>query len=219
MGNIDNLARIYFIAKKYVIQKGFAEEIDWQSELIFEKLNHLDFLREYTWVVLSSGMNEKVITKVFPKIVAVFKDWSNFDYIIENVDAIENEVLQVFNHKLKVNAIVNTSFLVYSKGFNQIKKEIAYNGIEYLKKLPFIGEVTCYHLAKNIGLSYAKPDRHLIRMSNILGFKSPHNMCKIISDRISEKVQVVDLVLWRYATIDKRYKEKLKRLKPLIINL
>ena len=32
MENIDNLVRVYFIAKTYVIQKGFSDEIDWQEE-------------------------------------------------------------------------------------------------------------------------------------------------------------------------------------------
>ena len=70
MENIDNLARVYFIAKTYVIQKGFSDEIDWQEEVSILNLDAQSFLKEYSWVV-SSGLSDKVVSKVFPKIKSI----------------------------------------------------------------------------------------------------------------------------------------------------
>lgn len=213
MENIDNLARVYFMAKKYIIQKGFSDEIDWQEQVNFSSLNAKTFLKEYSWVVLASGMSDKVVSKVFPKIEAILCNWNNLEYIAKNYSFLEKCLLSIFNNKHKIKALLDTSLIVYSLGFETIKIQIQKKELIYLKTFKFIGDTTCYHLAKNIGLEFAKPDRHLLRISKEIGFDSPHTLCKIISDYISEKIQVVDLVLWRYATLDINYEKKLSELK------
>ncbi len=75
---------------------------------------------------------------------------------------------------------------------------------------PYLGNATVFHLAKNLGINVAKPDRHLLRISNCLGYKCPNNLCEEISLTIDEKVSLVDLVLWRYATLDKNYLSKIQ---------
>jgi hypothetical protein len=214
--NIDELARVYFIAKNYVIQKGYSHEIDWQERVSICDLSAQSFLKEYSWVVLASGLSDKVVTKVFPKIEVILDDWLNLEHIAANYINLEKSLLKVFNNKLKIKALLDTALIVYTQGIFKIKNHIQLNGITYLKSFSFIGETTCFHLAKNIGLSYAKPDRHLIRISNQIGFDSPHILCKLISEYISEKIQVVDLVLWRYATLDNSYEKKLNELAPTL---
>ena len=171
---------------------------------------------EYSWVVLASGLSDKVVSKVFPKIKKIFRNWDRLDYVNQNYSKIEIALLKVFNNKLKIKALLDTSIFIYTNGFYYVKNEIRTNGLDFLKSFSFIGETTCYHLAKNIGLSYAKPDRHLLRISKSIGFNSPHILCNLISEHIDEKIQVVDLVLWRYATLDNRYQEKLVRLKSTL---
>jgi len=78
---IDWLAKAYFTAKKYVINCGFSDEIDWQDSSCFNSITAQSFLREYTWVVLAAGLSDKVVTKVFPKSLSIFKDWDNLNYI------------------------------------------------------------------------------------------------------------------------------------------
>lgn len=212
MENIDTLVRIYFIAKKYVIQKGYFDEIDWQEQTNFAELSVQSFLHEYSWVVLASGLSDRVVSRVFPKIKKMLKSWSNLEYIVNNYCLLEKKMLRVFNNKLKINALLETSTNIYSQGFDYVKLQIQQKGLSFLKTFKFIGETTCFHLAKNIGLPFAKPDRHLVRISQKIGFNSPNDLCKVISDYISEKIQVVDLVLWRYATLDKNYEKKLMKL-------
>lgn len=214
MENIDNLARVYFIAKKYVIQKGYSDEIDWQEEVSISNLTSQTFLEEYSWVVLASGLSDKVVSSVFPKIKTILRNWNDLEFIAKNYDSLEEYLLIVFNNKLKIKAILDTSLIVYSVGIEKMKNQIQKNGLIHLKSFKFIGDTTCYHLAKNIGLNFAKPDRHLLRISKIMGFETPHALCKLISDYVSEKIQVVDLVLWRYATLDRNYEKKLEELLP-----
>jgi len=96
------------------------------------------------------------------------------------------------------------------QSFEKVKNQIDSLGIQYLKTFPFIGDATAYHLAKNIGLNVAKPDRHLVRISVALGFSTPADLCARISDELQESIALVDLVLWRYATLDKNYLDKIK---------
>lgn len=214
--NLDNLGRVYFIVKNYVIQKGYAYEIDWQEQVNIQDLTAQSFLREYSWVVLASGLSDKVVSKVFPKIKTILNNWIDLEYIDANYDMLQKTLLNVFNNKLKIKALLDTSLIVHFKGFDGVKSEIQNKGITYLKSFSFIGEVTCFHIAKNIGLAFAKPDRHLLRISNKIGFDSPHVLCKLISEYVAEKIQVVDLVLWRYATLDNNYEKKLIELKSTL---
>jgi endonuclease III len=210
--NINKLAKAYFVVKKYVIESGYSNEIDWQNSIEFKEISAQYFLQEYTWVVLSSGMSEKVIAKIFPVINDIFKKWEDLEYIVNHKDIINRKSLSVFNNKSKIRAIIDTSIFIYQNEFSWIMDRIRNENVNYLISFPFIGKATCYHLAKNLGLTFAKPDRHLVRISQRIGFKTPEELCTYLSAYISEKVQVIDLVLWRYATLDKNYLVKLNQL-------
>lgn len=206
------IAKAYLVAKRYVIEKGFASEIDWQDSISLRSVNEEVFLKEYAWVVLASGMSDKVISKIFPKIQSHFRNWKNLNHVVENRTEIMNSCLADFNNKRKIVAIIDTCEYVNTYGINHVKHLVLEKGVEYLKTFPFIGDATCYHLAKNLGFNYAKPDRHLVRVSNSLGYQNPHDLCEAISKQVADKVQVVDLVIWRYATLDKDYLNKIWRL-------
>lgn len=77
--------------------------------------------------------------------------------------------------------------------------------LEALQSLPFIGPVTRYHLAKNIGLPFAKPDRHLVRLANSAGYTDVQRFCRDISVYANDSIPVVDIVLWRFAAITNSY--------------
>jgi hypothetical protein len=209
--SIHALAKAYFVAKKFVIYKGFADEIDSSDENNFDKITEKQFLKEAAWVILSSGMSYSVISKKFDLISDVMMQW---EVNMINSDSLEckNNALKIINHPGKINAIILISNELSKEGFDHIKKCILSDGIEFLKKFPFIGPATSYHLAKNIGFNVSKPDRHLIRISKATGFSSPAELCNALSNLISEKISTIDLVLWRYATLDKNYLNKIDNL-------
>ena len=67
-----------------------------------------------------------------------------------------------------------------------------------------------YHLAKNLGLSFAKPDRHLVRIANLLRYNNVQDFCMVVSELSHDKIGVVDLVFWRFANITQNYLEVIK---------
>ena len=70
----------------------------------------------------------------------------------------------------------------------------------YLESIPWIGGITKYHLAKNLGFDCCKPDRHLVRISKEYN-TSPEELCKRISEATGDRVATVDLVIWRVANL------------------
>ncbi len=203
--HINELCHAYFYAKRFVIKKGYSSEVDWQESVKISDIGEEEFLKETAWVILSSGMNEKIIKKVFPGISDVFFGWKSAKKIVLNKDICYSNSLSIFGHKKKISAIITIADVIVQKGFKNFKKEITLKGVNFLETIPYIGSVTKFHLAKNIGLNYSKPDRHLERISKKLGFKSTESLCSLIANKTNEKESVVDLVIWRYATLNNNY--------------
>jgi len=206
-----HLAKAYLLAKDAVIRSGFGREIDWQEEVSFENVSEHDFLREAAWVVLSAGFRESALRKRFPMISQAFLNWSSARAILEQAETCRRRATKAFNHHLKIDAIIQTANLVTGLGFTEIKALIRCKGVEFLRELPFIGPVTAFHLAKNLGLPVVKPDRHLVRVAKVAGYRCPTSMCEAIASIVAEKLPVIDLVIWRFATLNPGYEEWFRR--------
>lgn len=204
MGARD-LALAYLIAKQRVIDSGYALEIDWQATRDFERLTETELLREAAWVVLSSGFRESVVRRIFPRISVAFLRWSRADEISRQIRRCKKAALAIFGHRQKIDAIATIVCRVAQEGFQGVKKRIQLNGVTYIQEWPFMGATTSLHLAKNLGLSVVKPDRHLMRVANAAGYSAPDEMCRAIASVVDDSVAVIDLVIWRYATIEPGY--------------
>jgi len=150
-------------------------------------------------------MKERVIRNLFHAISSSFYYWESAKIIVENESICRHSALRHFNNAQKIEAIIITARNISSKGFNSFKTDIYLNPLEMLQSLPYIGPVTCYHLAKNIGLQVAKPDRHLKRLADSVGCSDVQRFCKYISLQTGDSIPVVDIVLWRFATITEGY--------------
>ena len=113
--------------------------------------------------------------------------------------------MAAFGNRRKIKAIGEIATRVAEVGIEHIKAEIRCRGVRYLQEFPFMGPITSYHLAKNLGLDVVKPDRHLMRMAWASGHESPLRMCLRVAAVVGDSVSVVDLVLWRYATLNGDY--------------
>jgi len=195
----------YKFAKTIVIDEGYADEIFWQSNLELGDLNESTFLREIAWVVLSSGMKERVIRNLFGKISDSFLNWESAEIIVENEDKCFNDAIKYFNNKPKISAIIDSAHKINTLGFSKLKKMIQKNPIDTLLQFYYIGPITVYHLAKNIGMPLAKPDRHLKRIAKMEGYSDVQTFCYEISKVSGDSIPVVDIVLWRFATIEPDY--------------
>ena len=195
----------YLDAKEMVIRAGFSSEIDWQDDVSFSEVTEPDFLREAAWVVLSSGMRESVVRGKFPDISSAFYSWTSAQQIVHNVGRCRRLALKAFSHGPKIEAIITIARRIDGEGFESFTSRIQQDGIDFITSLPFMGPATSYHLAKNIGLDVVKPDRHLLRVAAAAGYPSPTSLCEDISKLVGDKVSVVDLVIWRFATLNPGY--------------
>lgn len=207
----ERLGHAYLFAKQYVINNGYANEIDWQTELKSDFLTEEIFLNEIAWVILASGMNDKIVRKVFPLIKSQMFDFKHTKKIAKEKNRCLNAALTFFNHPGKIKAILFVADYLSKTPFEHVKLQLFSEGISYIQTFPYMGNATAFHFAKNIGMDVVKPDRHLIRISQALGYESPKDLCQEISDKIDERVSIIDLVIWRYATLDKNYLKNIEK--------
>jgi len=202
---VSDLASKYLFVKEVVINKGYKGEITWQSSLCIGTLSESAFLRELAWVVLASGMREKIIRNLFNNISDAFFNWDSAKIIVLNREKCFDHAIKYFNNKSKISAIICAAEMINNLGFERIKEDIYRDPINSMQVFPYIGPVTVYHLAKNIGLPFAKPDRHLIKIARAEGYSDVQIFCRDISALSGDSIPVVDVVLWRYATIERNY--------------
>ena len=206
-----NLGKAYSEAKTYVLNSGFHNEVEWQANISFSDMTECDFLRESAWVILNSGMRESVIRKYFPELSLCFFEWESAEKIFESKTFCYEAAIDIFNNDRKISAIIDMSARLCHLTFDKIKESLEKAPIEFLQTFKHIGPITSYHLAKNLGLQIAKPDRHLVRISNLLGFGDVQDLCSKISKDSGDSVSVVDIVLWRFATLRHDYLDSVLR--------
>ncbi|QOX81037.1 hypothetical protein FY034_18850 (plasmid) [Trichlorobacter lovleyi] len=164
------------------VAEGFAHEIEW-SETRQPVSDPLPFWSEYGWVVMNSGMKNQIARKIWEKVrPQVLAGGSAHD---------------VFGHKGKASAIDQ----VYRDREQLLQEYLQVpdsEKIAWLRTLPWIGKITCWHLAKNYGFDCAKPDRHLVR---IAGAEGVHEMCARLARETGYRIATVDYVLWRAANL------------------
>lgn len=195
------LSKAYELAKREVVTRGYNDEILWQASQNFEMVSECDLLRESAWVILCSGFRESVIRKKFGYLSLCFCDWQSAKEIVAHKDVCRDTALKSFGHMGKIDAILRVAELVIEKGFAELKQEIKMSPLGSLKRFPYIGDITAWHLAKNLGIPVAKPDRHLVRLANIMGYHDVQHFCGDVAEISGDAVQVVDIVFWRYATL------------------
>jgi hypothetical protein len=159
---------------------GYGEEIEW-SRSVPQVSDPLMFWSEYAWVVLNSGMRNQVAAGIWARVrPCVVAGGSAGD---------------VFGHKGKSAGIDH----VYAHRERLLTDYLAAeNKVDWLGELPWIGDITKWHLAKNYGHDCAKPDRHLVRVA---GAEGVDEMCARWSRQCGDRVATVDMVVWRAANL------------------
>ncbi len=120
--------------------------------------------------------------------------------------------LSHFRHEGKIRAIATAAtMLATSDPFEKLIERVLGDPIRVLQSFPYIGPITVFHIAKNIGIKVAKPDRHLFRLAHSSGFQSVEEFCGTIAHFLGEDIRRVDSVLWRFATIHRDYLVRFSR--------
>ena len=174
----------YILLKRRVIEAGYANEIDW-AQSVKAPSNADAFFSEAAWVIINSGMKNQVAQMIWDRVQAALHAGK--------------PVFSAFKHPGKAAAIQHI-FDNRDRLFKEFNEVPADAKLAWLIKLPWIGPITQYHLAKNYGVDCAKPDRHLVRITSTLG-ESVDQFCARLAKATGDRVATVDLVIWRAANL------------------
>jgi len=119
---------------------------------------------------------------------------------------------EALTHNSRIATYFRDRTLVAAHSFQDLKEKIFLDPIRELQSFPYIGPITAFHIAKNIGIRVAKPDTHLVRLARSNGFESVQEFCETIATFLGEDIRLVDSVLWRFATMHDDYALKFSRL-------
>ena len=164
-----------------VKERGFTEEVEW-AQGVGEPKDAFAMFCEYVWVVLNSGMRYTVAVKIRDRVWGALGEG--------------RPVKEVFGHPGKGAAIQlgwDDKMHEWYDGFLEAEDKV-----EFLGTLPWIGKITKYHLARNLGVDCCKPDRHLERIAREYG-TTPEALCRELAEETGMRVGAVDAVLWRAA--------------------
>jgi hypothetical protein len=197
-GDLSSALRFFNAASEYISASGLQQELSWQRRVDFEQFTETQLLREAAWVILCSGFRESIVRRIFDHVSLSFCDWESAELIVKSKDLCRTAALASFRNERKLDALWRTAELVHLSGFSSFKAQVLQDPITQLQTLPYIGPITAVHLAKNLGLDVAKPDRHLVRLSRHFGYRCTNDLCCDIASVTGEQVKVIDLALWRY---------------------
>jgi hypothetical protein len=203
----------YFRKARAFTEKHYRREMDHIWSTKFEEVGPNHFFLELTWVIHATGFNSKVVAKLMPRLTAAYgigEDGSGWDRLgREDEDLMLSRVLKVCNNPQKAKAVHSTAKLMAGAMFPadvgrteswEDFRQRRLSSPELLTKLPYVGKITCKHLARNIGiLECVKPDLHLVRLADHWWFKDCDAMCLAMKPA-EMPLGIVDLCLWFYAS-------------------
>ncbi len=193
----DRLIAGFETVHDFVWMAGYEQDIGWAMELADVKPDAHYVLSESAWVIVNSGFRYAVARKLWPGLRVAFR---NFDpeQVVGGCKAVRREALVLLNYPKKIDAILKIAGLIAlsDDGLQNIIADA--QDPPKLTRLPFIGKITCWHLAKVLGVDCVKPDVHLTRAATMAGADSALELCEAIRDALGHRLTVIDTVLWRY---------------------
>jgi endonuclease III len=198
--DLDAGPQAYFDRAREFVEESYPEELEAIRSTKFEEVSSDFFFREYVWVVHATGFSAKAVGRFMPKLMVAYGMYD--DLAEEEFEAAFERIRRVCNNRQKAKAVWKTARLMNSEvgkycqtGWEEFK-QVRLSSPEKLRELPYVGPVTCFHLARNIGLlECVKPDLHLVRMAEYWGFPDCVEMCKAVRPE-DMPLGVVDLIFW-----------------------
>lgn len=166
----------------------------------YEHIDKSDLFREIVWVILCSGFKAETVKKKWSEFITLL---SNFDVDVVKdmqLDSIINK--SPIKNKAKLRAIIEVSKSLTPEYLIRLREIPSVDEArDHLLKLPYIGKVTVWHLMRNIGFDCYKPDRHIVKLSELLSVP-PSEMFSILKNEgMAELIGVADVILWRACAI------------------
>lgn len=178
----DKLVSLYLELKGSVSAAGYQEELDWAAS-IEPPQRPEDFACEVCWAIINSGLREQVARGIWIRVRQAL--WEKRSAHTE------------FGHAGKADAI---DWVWANRVDLHERFAAATDKLRFLYGIPWIGKITQYHAAKNLGVDCCKPDRHLVRISGDHGL-TPDELCHRVARRTGDRITLVDTVFWRAANL------------------
>jgi hypothetical protein len=178
---------LYRRVRSLLVERGYGADYTW-SQNLRPPATPEALACEYTWVVVNSGMKNTVAHKIFDRV------WPRL---------LEGRPLYpaAFGHRGKALAIGQT-WDRRARHFSDLQAIGADTALllAWCESLPWIGPITKFHLAKNLGADVAKPDRWLERLAAPSG-ETVDELCARLARASGDRIATVDLILWRACAI------------------
>lgn len=159
-------------------ERGYGSTIDW-SESLTAPSNAEQFAEQTIYVICNSGMANTVASIIFERCMSAL--------------GAGIAVTEVFRHPGKAKAI-ETIWRERQRLYAEFLS--AEDKVEALRQLPWIGEITALHLAKNFGADVAKPDVHMERLARAES-TSTEALCARLANETGYRAATIDTILWR----------------------
>ena len=143
-----------------------------------------DFALRAAYVIVNSGMRWSVAKRIWDRVRLALIETGKVGDSFRNVKK-RNAIDEIVKQR---SALFQHFEIAWNSGPEAV--------IAFCETLPYIGVVTKYHLAKNLGVDCAKPDVWLSRVA-ALSNENPHELCSRLSRISKDKIAVVDYVIWR----------------------
>jgi hypothetical protein len=198
---LDGTAEGYFRAALAFAERHYGAELRAAASVRLADVTPEHFFREYAWVVHATGFSARAVGRMMPRLLEAYGPWDELARRGEE-EALA-AVLPVCNNPRKALAVRRTAGLMLGgaegRGWAAFR-DAELSSPEALQRLPWIGPVTRYHLARNVGLlECVKPDLHLARMAEHWGYPGCLEMCEDLRPE-GMPLGIVDLVLWYAAS-------------------
>ena len=159
-------------------ERGYGPAIDW-TEALVPPDNADQFAEQTIYVICNSGMANTVASLIYERCMTALRNG--------------NSAADVFRHpgkSLAIDAIWRERQHLHAAYL------AAKDKVEALRQLPWIGEVTALHLAKNFGADVAKPDVHMERLARAES-TTTEALCARLAAESGYRAATIDTILWR----------------------
>jgi hypothetical protein len=181
----------FFNAQEHILKIGC--DTSWVHENSPEEITPEKFFGEYIWVVYASGFSVNRLEQLRESLYDAYGDYETL------TGSRKQTVLNVINNQRKWNAIYRTARMMQESSWDEFKERYL-NSIESMTALDFIGPVTKFHLARNLGYNCAKPDRWMCKIADKLGWPNVDSMCMYLAEKHGFELKEIDIILWEYAS-------------------
>jgi len=161
-----------------VREAGYSAAID-VSENIEPPTTGKQLAAEAIYVICNSGMSNRTAVGIFERCMAALRAGRS--------------AKTVYGHPGKSAAIDE----IWRKRRSLIHEfRETDDVIAFCARLPWLGPITKFHLAKNLGVNVAKPDVHLNRLAKPEGVTA-QQLCERLASETGYRAATIDLILWR----------------------